>query len=35
MLKTARARLQYGWVIFVLYAGNLTIEGGGRNSEAL
>ena len=35
MLKTARARLHYGWVIFLLSAGNLTMEGGTKNSEAV
>ena len=35
MLKAARARLHYGWVIFVLSLGNLTVEGGTKNSEAV
>ena len=35
MLKAARSRLHYGWVIFVLSLGNLTVEGGTKNSEAV
>ena len=35
MLSSARARLHYGWVIFVLSLGNLTVEGGTKNSEAV
>lgn len=35
MLKAARARLHYGWVVFVLSLGNLTVEGGTKNSEAV
>ena len=35
MLTTARRRLHYGWVIFVLSLGNLTVEGGTKNSEAV
>ena len=35
MLSAARARLHYGWVIFVLSLGNLTVEGGTKNSEAV
>ena len=35
MLKGARSRLHYGWVIFVLSLGNLTVEGGTKNSEAV
>ena len=35
MLLTARSRLHYGWVIFVLSLGNLTVEGGTKNSEAV
>ena len=35
MLRSARARLHYGWVIFVLSLGNLTVEGGTKNSEAV
>ena len=35
MLNAARARLHYGWVIFVLSLGNLTVEGGTKNSEAV
>ena len=35
MLRSARARLHYGWVIFVLGFGNLTVEGGTKNSEAV
>ena len=35
MLRAARARLHYGWVIFVLSLGNLTVEGGTKNSEAV
>ncbi len=35
MLRSARARLHYGWVIFVLGLGNLTVEGGTKNSEAV
>ena len=35
MLKTARSRLHYGWVVFVLSLGNLTVEGGTKNSEAV
>ncbi len=35
MLNTARSRLHYGWVIFVLSLGNLTVEGGTKNSEAV
>ena len=35
--RTARAlsRLHYGWVIFVLSLGNMTVEGGTKNSEAV
>ena len=35
MLRAARSRLHYGWVIFVLSLGNLTVEGGTKNSEAV
>ena len=35
MLLAARSRLHYGWVIFVLSLGNLTVEGGTKNSEAV
>ncbi len=35
MLNAARTRLHYGWVIFVLSLGNLTVEGGTKNSEAV
>ncbi len=35
MLIAARSRLHYGWVIFVLSLGNLTVEGGTKNSEAV
>ena len=28
-------RLHYGWVVFVLSLGNLTVEGGTKNSEAV
>lgn len=35
MLRSARSRLHYGWVIFVLGLGNLTVEGGTKNSEAV
>ena len=35
MLTAARSRLHYGWVIFVLSLGNLTVEGGTKNSEAV
>ena len=35
MLASARARLHYGWVVFVLSLGNLTVEGGTKNSEAV
>ena len=35
MLAFARARLHYGWVIFVLSLGNLTVEGGTKNSESV
>ena len=35
MLASARARLHYGWVIFVLSLGNLTVEGGTKNSESV
>ena len=35
MLAAARSRLHYGWVIFVLSLGNLTVEGGTKNSEAV
>ena len=35
MLNAARTRLHYGWVIFVLGLGNLTVEGGTKNSEAV
>ena len=35
MLKGARSRLHYGWAIFVLSLGNLTVEGGTKNSEAV
>ena len=31
----ALTRLHYGWVIFVLSLGNMTIEGGTKNSEAV
>ena len=35
--QAARAltRLHYGWVIFVLSLGNMTVEGGTKNSEAV
>lgn len=35
MLASARARLHYGWVVFVLSLGNLTVEGGTKNSESV
>ena len=35
MIATARARLHYGWVVFVLSLGNLTVEGGTKNSESV
>ena len=35
MLLAARSRLHYGWVVFVLSLGNLTVEGGTKNSEAV
>ena len=35
MLLAARSRLHYGWAIFVLSLGNLTVEGGTKNSEAV
>ena len=35
MIKAARSRLHYGWVVFVLSLGNLTVEGGTKNSEAV
>ena len=35
MLAAARSRLHYGWVIFVLSLGNLTVEGGTKNSESV
>ena len=35
MLAAARSRLHYGWVIFVLSLGNLTVEGGTKNSESI
>ena len=35
MLAAARTRLHYGWVIFVLSLGNLTVEGGTKNSESV
>lgn len=35
MLALARARLHYGWVVFVLSLGNLTVEGGTKNSESI
>ncbi len=35
MLAAARSRLHYGWVVFVLSLGNLTVEGGTKNSEAV
>lgn len=34
-VKGARSRLHYGWVVFVLSLGNLTVEGGTKNSEAV
>ena len=34
-LKDTRSRLHYGWVVFVLSLGNLTVEGGTKNSEAV
>ena len=34
-LKATRSRLHYGWVVFVLSLGNLTVEGGTKNSEAV
>lgn len=34
-LRETRSRLHYGWVIFVLSLGNLTVEGGTKNSEAV
>ncbi len=35
MLASARARLHYGWVVFVLSLGNLTVEGGTKSSESV
>ena len=35
MLASARARLHYGWVVFVLSLGNMTVEGGTKNSESV
>ena len=35
MIRAARARLHYGWVVFVLSLGNLTVEGGTKNSESV
>lgn len=35
MLSAARSRLHYGWVVFVLSLGNLTVEGGTKNSESV
>ena len=35
MLASARSRLHYGWVVFVLSLGNLTVEGGTKNSESV
>ena len=35
MLRRTRSRLHYGWVVFVLSLGNLTVEGGTKNSEAV
>ena len=35
MLASVRSRLHYGWVIFVLSLGNLTVEGGTKNSESV
>ena len=35
MIAAARSRLHYGWVIFVLSLGNLTVEGGTKNSESV
>lgn len=35
MLAAARSRLHYGWVVFVLSLGNLTVEGGTKNSESV
>ena len=34
-LQRMRSRLHYGWVVFVLSLGNLTVEGGTKNSEAV
>lgn len=34
-VRGARSRLHYGWVVFVLSLGNLTVEGGTKNSEAV
>ncbi len=35
MIRNVRARIHYGWVIFVLSLGNLTVEGGTKSSEAV
>ena len=35
MLAAARSRLHYGWVVFVLSLGNMTVEGGTKNSESV
>ena len=35
MLREARSRFHYGWAVFVLSLGNLTVEGGTKNSEAV
>ena len=35
MLVAARSRLHYGWVVFVLSLGNMTVEGGTKNSESV
>ena len=35
MIRAARSRLHYGWVVFVLSLSNLTVEGGTKNSEAI
>lgn len=35
MLAAARSRLHYGWVVFVLSIGNMTVEGGTKNSESV
>ena len=35
MLASARSRLHYGWVVFVLSLGNMTVEGGTKNSESV